>query len=405
MSERSPDMPPTIPVVPDEVDIHSQSRSLRVQDDLFPPELVVKFFEHLHDDKDLPAVKVASLVCRSWRAISSPYVFRRVVVSSKGSLEGLAAFLESDLGIHRYARTLVICPRPGEVPASADWASDVPATLAALLPGLQAVELAQLNEHDTHLGTGFVRGLAAFAAVGTLTLRQCTMTPRLLHALVSAPPALHTVAVQSLLTAQVGVDADVPQLRNPALQSLEVRPTGGYVASADNILPWIATTATAQSLRALKLTVRLVESVGVGRFVQAVAGRLEELELDLEPFLDLPLETLTMKQNISITSCTQLRSFAVYDPDVLSPAVAGFLNELNSQRLETISLRVTAEVTGPALLPDLSSLAVPLSQRLGSLKAVRVGYRGPVAIGEARRQIEASLAPIHAKNILVVHRA
>ncbi|GJE89963.1 hypothetical protein PsYK624_060780 [Phanerochaete sordida] len=284
-------MPPTISPIPGEADILSEGQSSTARDDLFPPELVDMFLGYAVDDKDLPTLKAASLVCRSWWALSCPYIFRRVVVISESSLEGLAGFLEPDQGAHRYISTLAIHPRPTEPFGPAHWVDDVPAKLAAMGPRLRVLELVQLNEHDTHLGAGFVRGLAGFAAVDSLTLHECSMTPPLLRALLSAPPALRTVTVRSLITTQVGTGAVLPCLRSPALRSLEVRPTAGYTSSAENILPWIATTATAQSLRALRLTVRISESVGVGQFVLAVGERLEELELELEPFLDLPLET------------------------------------------------------------------------------------------------------------------
>lgn len=296
-------------------------------DHRFPSELVSKFFACLSHDGDLAPLKTVSLVCRTWRVIGCRYLFRCVVVTNEARLDGLEAFLQSGLGVERHVRTLTIHPRPVEVLGPSPWVADVPARLAPLLPHLQAIELVELHEHDTHLDAGFVARLAEFAAVDRLALRGCSMVPPTLHALVAALPALALAVVSATIPMQAGPDVSLPKLHDPALRALEVRPTLSYLSGVDMVLPWLAQTATAQSLRTLRLTVRLLDAVEVGRFIGVVGARLEELDLELESLLGLPRETVAMKQSIIIRHCQRLRAFAVHDARTPSPAVIDFFNE------------------------------------------------------------------------------
>ncbi|EKM52057.1 uncharacterized protein PHACADRAFT_150999 [Phanerochaete carnosa HHB-10118-sp] len=389
----------------------------------FPPELVNKVVGHVCDQADGATLKAASLVCLQWQAISRPYVFHRVVVTTQTGLESLEAFLQSNPDVTRHIRILVAHPKSAQVLDSAAWVTDVPSLLAPLLVNLQAIELIDLHEQDANLGVDFGPKLADFTTVHTLTLRACFMDPPLLYTVISALPALRSLVIAAVLTLHGGGGPNLQQLRGPRLESLDMYFTPAYLDGMESVLPWLATTETVQSIRSLRLIVRLHDSRAVGQFIEAVGGELEELDLELEAFLGLPLETaseflprlatkiyltsfVAMKQNISIVKCSRLRSFALYDNDVLSVAALGFINELNSPHLETISLTVTSEADDPEQLPDLSMLAAPLAREaLSALKAVRIGYQGPLAIHIVRERIQMALPEVHFRGHLIVFRA
>lgn len=375
-------------------------------DHRFPPELVNKFFSHLSDASDLATLKAVSLVCSTWRAVGCSHLFRQVVVTNEARLDGFEALLQSGLGVERHVRTLTVRPRPFEILGPSPWVADVPARLAPLLVRLQTIELVELHEHDTPLTAGFIAQLAGFASVDGLTLRDCSMAPSTLHALIAALPALRAAALSSTIAMRTGPDDSLPQLRSPALESLEVRPVPTYLNGMDMILPWLGDTATAQSLRTLKLTVRLQDAFEIGQFIGVVGARLEQLDLELESFLGLSRETVVIKQNIAIGHCQRLRSFAVHDAQAPSPAVIQFLNELNSSVLETITLNVTRNASDPGQLPDMSQLAGLLGEMsFRSLKEVRFAYPMSLAVEVVHAGIQAALNAADFRGHLSLYRA
>lgn len=112
-----------------------------------------------------------------------------------------------------------------------------------------------------------------------------------------------------------------------------------------------------------------------------------------------------MKQSISIAHCSHLRSLTLYDENVTSAAIVGFINELNSPYMQTISLTLTSNAEDAMWLPDLSSLAAPLARvSLRSLEAVHIRYHGLLATDVVREQIERALPAVHARGIIEVSR-
>lgn len=254
----------------------------------FPAELVNQILGYACDKADGATLKASSLVCRPWRAISRQYVFRRIAITTQSSLKNLEAFLLSDPSVIHYIRVLIINPtlEGDQLPGPA-----VPSMLAPVLENLQTIELVHLYEADEYLDADFMTSFSSFTAVDTLAFRNCTIDPPLLYALVSALPALRTLIMCSIISREADPAPNILQLRSPRLESIDIYNPPTYLNGLNNILPWLATTESRDTIRSVKLSMHLHDAQAVGRFIDAVGARLEELDLNLDSYLQLPLET------------------------------------------------------------------------------------------------------------------
>lgn len=259
---------------------------------LFPAELVDKVLECASDNVDTSTLKAGSLVSRQWRAISRPYIFRRVTISTETSLQNFVIFVSNDMAVARHVYVLIIRPQrlDGLIKPS-PWIAMMPSKLPSMLGNLEAVELVQLYELGDNINVGFIEKFSKFTSVHTLTFRSCSIDVPLIQALVSALPILRTLIISSVSPLMSVTTTNIPHLRNPRLVTMDLYFSPTYPDAMRSFLPWIEASETRETLRSFSVTTRVQDGDSVGRFILETGPRIEELSIEMENFLGLPLET------------------------------------------------------------------------------------------------------------------
>lgn len=160
-----------------------------------------------------------------------------------------------------------------------------------MLGNLQAVELVHLYELGENINARFIEGFSKFTSVRTLTFRSCSIDVALIQALVSALPILRTLIISSVSPLMSEIINNIPHLRSPRLVAMDLYFSPTYPDAMRSFLPWIEASETRETLRSFSVTTRVQDGDSVGHCILEVAPRIEELGLEMENFLGLPLET------------------------------------------------------------------------------------------------------------------
>lgn len=258
----------------------------------FPPELVSKVVQHAYDARDGDTLNNASLACQQWWVIAQPYVFRRVDLVSEQRLERFRKLLGESPSIASYVQILVIRPElTYEALKPSAWIVAAVHSLASVLTNLTSVELLDIYDLGKLCTAEVMRQFSQFATVHTLTLCNSQLPLPAIYALVSALPALQTFILSALPPFTVTGASDLPRLHSPRLKALDLGSLYPYPVIIDDVLTWLLSTPTRETVRSLKVDMRLQDSLALKRFIESVGPQLEHLDLQLEISSRIPAES------------------------------------------------------------------------------------------------------------------
>ena len=347
---------------------------------IFAVELVDKIIGCVYDNADIRTLRASSLVCRQWRAICIPYLFRKVTIFTETSLEKFVFFASDDPTVAHHVHTLTIHPRvEGDLIRPSSWIAKVPSALTPILDNLQAIEFIRLFELGEYMNADFIIEFSNFTLVDTLKFQLCSMDVPLVQALIAALPRLRTLVIFSISPIFSDAVANLPYLRSPRLVNVDLYFSPTYPDAMRLFLPWIETTETRETIRSFSATVCLTDSAVIGQFITCAASHIEELKLELEVFLGYPDESERefpihriisvliyysgIKAHLDIHQCRNLQSLEIYDENPVSAAILGFLAEASSPPLRTIYLPFRWHTPGSNQFPDFSLIDAALSSR------------------------------------------
>lgn len=248
----------------------------------FIEDLVHTLFNTIHDYEDISTVKTLSLVCREWRAISIPFIFRQINVSSELSLGRLASFLAQNPGIIPLIRILVVHPRDeNSLMQPSAWVSQIPSRLSSLTDKLEQIKFVGLFEYGLYMGGNFATRLSEFTSVHTLALHDCWIDLAVMQGLIAALPSLRGFSADRMLLYPPGPhpDVEILYLFNPRLVSVSISFTLAYANSLEILLQWLATSDSRETMRSFMSSVRPHDGAAMRQFLLDVGPRLEELRL------------------------------------------------------------------------------------------------------------------------------
>ena len=260
---------------------------------MLPVEIVNKVVSSAYNSTNgVATVKSTALVCRQWKAVSDPYLYRRVSIVSQASLRKLERFLKDNITIARYSRALIMRPQyEDNMYAPTAWVAGIAATLPSLAENLHTIEFDHLYELGDYFGTEFMTDFSKYTSVRILILKDCSVDLHVLFSLTSALPALRHLTCDSMTPLQGTGTQDLPRLHEPRLESLALNFPSVFLDCMAQFMEFLLETETPRVIRTLRLVVRLQGSQSVGQFISAAAHELIELELELDRFLQLPAET------------------------------------------------------------------------------------------------------------------
>lgn len=368
-----------------------------------PLELVEKAVKFAHGGVDGTTLASCASVCRSWRALSRPYIFERTEVSSSDRLAALEDLVEQDGDVGPLVRTLVVRPALELTTVPAPWFRKLAKKLPAKLERLQAIELACLFELGDAFDGDFVRELAAFASVSRLVVDQCGMHMSLVYALAAALPALRDLRLGVIMPAARITPRAPEQLHPLCLDAAALDVGDVYPRGLRDVVDWVLASPSRETLRSLTLVARLATAPEVGRVLRELGPQLAELDLKLDIAFPAPLEAEIIRTDISLEHCTALRALTLRHHNPLSDAVAQLVAEVRAP-LKRIALGVLV-VPAAGALPDFLPLAAVLGGRLmDTLHEELLFYSSPVPESVVLAKLERDLPVICAKGVLKVHR-
>jgi hypothetical protein len=347
-----------------------------------PFELIDMIIDLAYNETDYQTLRACMLVSSLWRAASRRSVYRKITLRSEAHLAEFEELLARDPTVSPLVRTLVLRgPLSGGDATNNAWVSRLPAVLPRHLRNLDALQfvglygLHGLHGRESRHDATALAGFAAFKTVRSLVMRSCTLDTSLLAILAAPLPALRELSVEHIqiprCAAVLTPAAVASGSRGPLLAALSINVGHIFSPAMQDILAWATSTPSRVSLRAATLTVRISDADAVSRFLNDVGPSLETLELRLENYFGLPLETTSassaafsaptlcspsppadIKNQISIERCTSLRALTLADPNLTSRAVLGMIAEIRSPRIRSLSLWLPS-----GALPDLAALA------------------------------------------------
>ncbi|KAI0087374.1 hypothetical protein BDY19DRAFT_995062 [Irpex rosettiformis] len=373
--------------------------------DTLPPELGDRVIDFLHDDSR--ALSACSLTCRSWLPVARYHRWSHTRLERSRLLEfvgllvdapDLASFIsrldfyDSSGSIRRRMGTLRIC-QPDEFDL-----------VLKVLPNLRSLHL------EYWLILEEVAEIAAanptFCALDELALLNCDVeTLDTAAKLMAIPyPSLNSICLSAIQLK----DAENPgtQDKSPWIPALEHRPaakklllSGLYATEVMSLFEWISGSVTS-----LQIVIQNENDAPiVGAMLSSVGHAL--IELDLVVDTDNSLQAVFHESGFSLTGLPALRHCSLtfnlremFVPGNISlPWISTFLQELSSNYLDTIILKLRADdledlraldsecgvrEIHPVLFDDLEALdwtsleSSTATGRLPSLKRIIVEGRG-----------------------------
>ncbi|KAH9888793.1 hypothetical protein C8Q73DRAFT_166287 [Cubamyces lactineus] len=162
-----------------------------------PPELVDLVFEHTLYDKD--SIRACTLVSRSWRAVSAPFLFSSLTVMRETSFDDFHDFLVTRPDIASCIRELELTQVPNGLDIGSPHAAVTPTALAALSANLPALRVLRLHRmwitEPLHGLSTPTNPVASRSRLKALTLHDCSndsnslMSLRTLHAVLASFPS------------------------------------------------------------------------------------------------------------------------------------------------------------------------------------------------------------------------
>jgi hypothetical protein len=268
----------------------------------FPLNVVEIMVRFAYDDYDLDTLQACTLVSKFWREASRRSVYSKVIIRSEARLEEFETLLSTDLTIAPFVYTIVLrLPMDNPNLTNYSLVSKFPRTLPTLLTNLYAIRI--LGMQNFLKGDGSVnkfvavlKGFAAFATVGSLSMLGFALDTRLIPILPASLPALQSLSIEhNHITHPSSVELTPeslpPPSEGPSLTTLWLSCGPMFSPAMPAILGWLTSTPSRNTLRSVTLTVRISDAESVGRFLNEVGLSLERLELRFEDYFGLPLET------------------------------------------------------------------------------------------------------------------
>ncbi|EKM52056.1 uncharacterized protein PHACADRAFT_150994 [Phanerochaete carnosa HHB-10118-sp] len=158
--------------------------------DSLPIELVIKVVKSAYGGVDGQTLASCVLVCKTWRAVSRPYIFECVKISSNERLIALEDLVEHDDAVGPYIRTLIVRPSVELATVPSPWVSKFAKRLPAKLTRLQAIKLICIFDLGDAFEHGLVNEFSKFTPVDRLIFDQCALNLTLVYPLAAALPRL-----------------------------------------------------------------------------------------------------------------------------------------------------------------------------------------------------------------------
>lgn len=238
------------------------------------------------DFTNASTLTACALVCSTWRDCSRRYVLRQVKLSSEARLVELTELLDRDHTVHTFIHILVVQPTTTTPFIASPWVLHVPHILA---PKLHRVHTIHFDGLFGAIGTPFVEALAAFASVNRLILSNNNVDLPGLAAIAAALPNLRHLYIRPAQPRDLDFTT-ARKIHLPELFSLHIDAGEVETFAVTEFLGWLTGTPSFLSLRSLRLEINFSDAEGVGRFLESVGPRLEELELKLEMVAPTVLE-------------------------------------------------------------------------------------------------------------------
>lgn len=250
--------------------------------DSLPVELVHKVIKFSYGGVDGQTVASCALVCQTWRAVSRPYVFDQVKISSDERLTAFEDLVERDDAVGPYIRTLIVRPSVDLATVPSPWVGRFAKRLPAKLTRLRAIELICIFDLGDAFENGLVNEFSRFVSADRLTLDQCALNLTLVYPLAAALPGLRHLHLGNIMPIPYVLPNPPEQLYPLQLTSAGLDVGGVYPYGLREVVSWIQGSPSRHTLRFVTLVARIGTTSSAGRILSELGHQLEELDLRLE---------------------------------------------------------------------------------------------------------------------------
>ncbi len=257
---------------------------------LLPFELVDNVVGMTSNNNDNATLRACALVSQTWRDATRPYIFRKIKIADEPLLAALEALVTVDSTVGLLVRELTVQPRTQQEHTPSSWLSRFPTLIPSYLTRLQTIQFIDLFEFGEYCNESFFREYSKFTSVERLIFHNCSLDLHLIYSYTCALPNVRHLQVGSTLPLPSMLSEPPPQLHSPRLSSIKLNLGQAYPMALEEILVWALASPSKESLRALSVSTRIVESTAVGNFIREIGGSLQHLDLHLAQSFGSPIE-------------------------------------------------------------------------------------------------------------------
>ena len=257
-----------------------------------PLELVEHIAGFLWDD--FPTLKAWSSACKSWHAMTLPYLYRSVIVDNELNLRSLERALVTRPYVAPWIRELrITVDAYGSIASVLEedartlpWIYDLPRKLPKHLTRLYSIQFSKIIKkrwaYDEWM---FFPSFKKFNTVKSITFSFCTFPEDVLNAIIHSLPRLQDLQLNDLTfsyTAFSGTGIAPPQYKQPQLTSFALHSDQIFMPypASSTILKWSLPAQSAWNLKSLHLFVSYPSDVpDVGKVVHTFASTLHHLSI------------------------------------------------------------------------------------------------------------------------------